>query len=71
MNANPLAGSIFDVTTAGGIVQHEVVKKDVDCIIAEVDRDGMCGGFCACNSYRDSRQSPLFQRSSGSFPFHC
>ena len=41
MNANPLAASIFDATTAG-IVQHEIVKKDVDCIIAEVDRDGMC-----------------------------
>ena len=43
MNANPLAGFIFDVTTADSIVQHEVVKKDVDCIIAEVDRDGMWG----------------------------
>ena len=44
MNANPLTRSIFGVTTVGGIVQHKVVKKDVDCIIAEVDRDGMCGG---------------------------
>ena len=49
MNANPLAGFIFGVTsTAGGFVEHEVVKKDVDCIIAEVDRDGMCGGFFLC-----------------------
>ena len=44
MNANPLTRFIFDVTTVGDFVQHEVVKKDVDCIIAEVDRDGMCGG---------------------------
>jgi hypothetical protein len=28
---------IFD---AAGTVQHEVVRKDVDCIIAEVHRDG-------------------------------
>jgi hypothetical protein len=41
VNANPLAASIFSATTAG-TVQHEIVKKDVDCIIAEVDRDGMC-----------------------------
>jgi hypothetical protein len=34
VNANPLAASIFGATTAG-IVQHEIVKKDVDCIIAE------------------------------------
>jgi hypothetical protein len=62
VNANPLAGFIFDVTTAGGFVQHEVVKKDVDCIIAEVDRDGMCGGFffVFCNSYMTHNQSPLF-----------
>ena len=61
MNANPLTGSIFDVTTADGIVQHEVVKKDVDCIIAEVGRDGMCGGFFVfCNSYMTHNQSPLF-----------
>ena len=44
MNANPLTASIFGATTAG-IVQHEIVKKDVDCIIAEVDRDGMCECF--------------------------
>ena len=44
MNANPLARFIFNVTTTSDTVQHEVVKKDVDCIIAEVDRDGMCGG---------------------------
>jgi hypothetical protein len=48
VNANPLAGFIFGVTTTSDIVQHEVVKKDVDCIIAEVDRDGMCGGFFLC-----------------------
>ena len=45
MNANPLAGFIFYVTTADSIVQHEIMKKDIDCIIAEVDRDGMCGGY--------------------------
>jgi hypothetical protein len=44
VNANPLAASIFSATTAG-TVQHEIVKKDVDCIIAEVDRDGMCECF--------------------------
>ena len=48
MNANPLTRSIFGVMTAGNFVQHKVVKKDVDCIIAEVDRDGMCGGFLFC-----------------------
>ena len=68
MNANPLAGSIFDATTAGGIVQHEVVKKDVDCIIAEVDRDGMRNGYLV---FATHHQSLLFQRSSVSFPFHC
>ena len=45
MNANPLTRFIFGVKTTDSIVRHEVVKKDVDCIIAEVDRDGMCGGF--------------------------
>jgi hypothetical protein len=46
VNANPLAASIFSATTAG-TVQHEIVKKDVDCIIAEVDRDGMCVYMCS------------------------
>ena len=44
MNANPLTRFIFGVKTTDSIVRHEVVKKDVDCIIAEVDRDGKCGG---------------------------
>jgi hypothetical protein len=72
VNANPLAGSIFDATTAGGIVQHEVVKKDVDCIIAEVDRDGMGGGFsffCVCNSCVDSRPITPLSALKRQFPF--
>jgi hypothetical protein len=27
-------------------VQHKIVKKDVDCIIAEVDTDGMRAHAC-------------------------
>ena len=38
VNASPLAAFIFHAT---GTVQHKIVKKDVDCIIAEVNRDGM------------------------------
>jgi hypothetical protein len=49
VNANPLTASIFGATTAG-IVQHEIVKKDVDCIIAEVDTDGMRAHACVCSS---------------------
>jgi hypothetical protein len=45
VNANPLVASIFDEAT-GGAVKHEIVKKDIDCIIAEVDRDGMY--VCIC-----------------------
>jgi hypothetical protein len=41
VNANPLVASIFDEAT-GGAVKHETVKKDIDCIIAEVDIDGTC-----------------------------
>jgi hypothetical protein len=47
VNANPLAASIFGATIAG-IVQHKIVKKDVDCIIAEVDTDGMRAHVCVC-----------------------
>jgi flagellar biosynthesis GTPase FlhF len=39
VNASPLAAFIFNNAT--GTVQHKIVKKDVDCIIAEVNRDGM------------------------------
>lgn len=45
MNANPLAAFIFD---AEGTVQQEIVKKDVDCIIAEVEREGMYMRMCVC-----------------------
>lgn len=38
-NANPLAAFVF--RAAAGTVQQEIVKKDVDCIIANVHRDGM------------------------------
>ena len=50
MNANPLGAFIFSAATAG-TVQHEIVKKDVDCIIAEVGRGGMyCVLVCVCVS---------------------
>jgi len=41
VNANPLAASILDAAAAS-TVKHKIIKKDVDCIIAVVDRDGMC-----------------------------
>ena len=48
VNANALTASIFDAAIAG-TVQHEIVKKDVDCIIAEVGREGACVVcVCAC-----------------------
>lgn len=49
MNANPLTSSIIAAGKAGSI-QHEIVKKDIDCIIAEVDRDGMyvCESVSGC-----------------------
>ena len=47
MNANPLTSSIIAAGKAGSI-QHEIVKKDIDCIIAEVDRDGMYVCVCEC-----------------------
>ena len=48
VNANALTASIFDAAIAG-TVQHEIVKKDVDCIIAEVGREGACAVcVCAC-----------------------
>ena len=47
MNANPLAAFIYDAAAAG-TVKHEIVKKDIDCIIAEVDRDGMYMCICVC-----------------------
>lgn len=65
MNANPLAASIFD-GAAASTVQHEIVKKDIDCIIAEVDRDGMCVCVCVCGD-----SCTFAQLSSISFHSHC
>ena len=42
---NPLATFVF--RGAAGTVQQEIVKKDIDCIIAKVDRYGtVVGGAC-------------------------
>jgi hypothetical protein len=41
-NANPLLASIFDAKTAKGTLKHEIVKRDIDCIIAKVKSEGMC-----------------------------
>ena len=45
MNANPLAGCVFRAAEPG-TVQHEIVKKDIDCIIADVGIDGMYIYMC-------------------------
>jgi len=47
-------------------VQHEVVKKDVDCIIAEVGRDGMRNG---CLVFATHHQSPPLSALKRQFPF--
>lgn len=42
VNANPLTGCIFNAAAKAGTIQHEIVKRDIDGIIAQVKRDGMC-----------------------------
>ena len=71
MNASPLAAFIFGAADAADTVQHEIVKKDVDCIIAEVGRDGMyCVRVCIVRE-RDLYTHTPFPALKHHFPFPC
>jgi hypothetical protein len=74
VNAIPLMKSVFHA--AAGNVQHELVKKDVDCIVGTVHVDGMCNHnmwhcFFPTPLILLPPPPPLEQGSLRSFHFLC